>query len=343
MIKENDILNKRYRVIKKIGEGGMASVYLAKDLYLERNVAIKCLKIFQDQENNKRNFVRFQREIEALSRLVNHNVARIYDVVNFEDDDKNVYIVMEYVSSTDLKQVIKKRAPLYYVEVVRIFKEICNCIEEAHEKNIIHRDLKPHNILISDDGVVKIVDFGISLINDGIEITASNNIVGSIQYIAPEILQGQQPSFQSDIYALGIILFEMLIGKPPFNDRTIQAIANKHINEIIPSVKKFNFDIPEAFDVIIRKTTSKNLNIRYKTVKEMLNDINFLMDHNQKNNMLVQKTVSDVETRHAKSNINMPPTVFVKNWFLTLMIGFFVVEVVILILLVLSLAKVISA
>ena len=279
-MKIGEILNQRYKVIKQIGEGGMAHVYLAKDLYLERLVAIKNLKKFSDPKNNARNLERFNREINSLSRLVCRNVVKIYDVVNTSNENNvdDIYIVMEYVSSTNLKDVIKKRAPLYYIEALRIFREMANAIKEAHHKGIIHRDIKPHNVLISDDGLVKIVDFGIALINNGVEITTTNSIVGSIQYMAPEILKGQQPSFQSDIYAFGIILYEILVGKPPFEDKTINAIAKKHINDSIPSVTNYNLDIPDGIDIIIRKCTAKNLNSRYKSVDKMLQDIDFVLN-----------------------------------------------------------------
>ena len=273
-MKNGDILNERYLVKKQIGEGGMAKVFLAKDTYLNRDVAIKCLKTLQDAEQQKRNFVRFQREIKSLVSLQNRNVVQVYDVVDRVDENKNqvIYIVMEYVSSQNLKDVIKNRAPLNYVEALYIFSEILNCIQEAHSKNIIHRDLKPHNVLIAGDGLVKIVDFGIALINDGVELTGTNNVVGSIQYIAPEILQSNQPSFQSDIYALGVILYEMVVGKPPFTGKNIAAIAKLHVNSSVPSVLSTSNDIPEGLDMIIQKSTAKDLSARYKSIDEIKRD-----------------------------------------------------------------------
>ncbi|MCF0114363.1 MAG: serine/threonine protein kinase, partial [Erysipelotrichaceae bacterium] len=231
------LINNRYRIIKHIGQGGMADVYLAIDTILNREVAIKILR--GDLSNDPRALLRFQREANACTSLSHPNIIDIYDV---GDDRGHHYIVMEYVKGITLKELIAKRGGMWKEEAVSIMKQLISAVQEAHERNIIHRDIKPQNVLVKDDGTVKLGDFGIALAQDALQLTQTDSVMGSVHYLAPELSKGQQATAQSDIYALGIVFYELVTGDVPFKaDQPVQ-VALKHLREPMPSCKSVNPD-----------------------------------------------------------------------------------------------------
>src|SRR5574344_1268845 len=211
MIVKGQKINDRYEILKNIGEGGMANVYLAQDAILDRFVAIKVLR--GDLANDEKFVRRFQREALSASSLSHPNIVEIYDV---GEDDGNYYIVMEYINGKDLKQVLKKRGNLTIHEVVDIMLQITSAMATAHDSLIIHRDLKPQNILIKEDGGIKITDFGIAMALNSTQLTQTNSVMGSVHYLPPEQANGKSAPVKSDIYSLGILMYELLTGKLPF-------------------------------------------------------------------------------------------------------------------------------
>ena len=258
----------RYMVITSLGEGGMADVYLAVDTILNREVAVKVLR--GELREDPVAQLRFLREASAISKLHHPNIVEVYDVG--EHNDKN-YIVMEYVRGRTLKQLILQRGALQKEEAVEIMKQLVSAVKHAHENNIIHRDIKPQNVLVKDDGTIKITDFGIALAHDAVSLTQSDSILGSAHYIAPETTRGESPTVQVDIYAMGIVFYELLTGSVPFNGENPVSIAMKHLREEIPSVCAFNPTLPQSIENIIIRSTAKNRLKRYTTAKEMLYDL----------------------------------------------------------------------
>ena len=232
MIEIGKKLNGRYKIIGNIGSGGMANVFLAQDLILKRQVAVKVLRF--DFQNDQAAIRRFQREALAATELVHPNIVTVYDV---GEEDGMQYLVMEYVKGMDLKRYIKSHSPLTYYKVIDIMEQILSAIALAHQHQIIHRDLKPQNILIDEDGVVKITDFGIAIALSETSITQTNSMLGSVHYLSPEQARGGMATRQSDIYALGIILYEMLSGHVPFDGESAVSIALKHFQNDLPSLK----------------------------------------------------------------------------------------------------------
>jgi serine/threonine-protein kinase len=261
-------LGGRYRVIRPVGEGGMANVYLAQDLILNREVAIKVLRL--DLQNDPDTIRRFQREELAATELVHPNIVSVYDV---GEDSGLQYIVMEYVSGNDLKQYIADHYPIPYAEVVRMMTEILAAVQQAHAHGIIHRDLKPQNILVAPSGHLKITDFGIAVALSENSITQTNSMLGSVHYLSPEQARGSIATKQSDIYSLGIILYEMLTGKVPFEGETAVSIALKHFQSEIPSVRKIDSNIPQALENVILRATAKEPAERYESVAAMTADL----------------------------------------------------------------------
>lgn len=261
----NEVIAQRYILKTLIGQGGMADVYLARDPILDRDVAIKILRSHLADDSTY--VQRFAREASAAATLSHRNIVDIYDV---GDDDGQYYIVMEYVPGTTLKELIHKRGAVHIQEAIDIMRQLTLGIKEAHRNGIIHRDIKPQNILITDSGVLKIADFGIAMIQSLAQVTESTTIMGSLHYLAPEIVRGEKATQQSDIYALGIIFYELLRGKVPFNDEAAINIALKHMREDMPSVREFNPTIPQGIENVIMKATAKNLEDRYATCDEFL-------------------------------------------------------------------------
>ena len=262
------MIAERYQIIKSLGEGGMADVYLAVDTILNREVAIKMLR--GELSNDPVTLLRFQREANAASKLNHPNVVQVYDVGEYEGRH---YIVMEHVRGRTLKQLIQLRGALHKEEAVNIMKQVVSAVQHAHEHHIIHRDIKPQNIMIKDDGTVKITDFGIALAHDAVQLTQSDSVLGSAHYLAPETTRGEQATNQIDIYALGIVFYELLSGDVPFHGDNPVQIAMKHLSEEIPSIREFNPSLPQAVENIIIKATVKNRAQRYKTAQEMYEDL----------------------------------------------------------------------
>ena len=262
------MINDRYEVIKSIGEGGMANVYLANDTFLDRKVAVKILR--GDLSTDEKFIRRFQREAYAASALSHPNIVEMYDV---GEDNGTYFIVMEYIEGRTLKQLLKKRGSLTSPEVVDIMLQLTDGIAHAHDMYIIHRDLKPQNIMISDDGKIKITDFGIAMAMNSTQVTQTNSVMGSVHYLPPEQASGKGSTIKSDIYSMGIMLFELLTGKLPFKGENAVEIALKHMKDDIPSVRKLNPNVPQSLENIVLKATAKNPKNRYDDVREMYNDL----------------------------------------------------------------------
>ena len=267
------IIAERYELLELIGQGGMADVYLAQDIILNRTIAIKILRTSLAKDPIY--VTRFQREASAAAALSHKNIVEIYDVG--EDEDK-YYIVMEYVPGMTLKELILKRGAVHVVEAIDIMKQVISGISKAHQLGIIHRDLKPQNILVTDSGVAKIADFGIASMQSLAQVTQTDVIMGSLHYLAPELARGEKATAQSDVYALGIVFYELLLGEVPFNGESPVNIALKHMQEDLPSLLEFNPSIPQSVENIVIKATAKNLNDRYKSATEMLDDIKTCME-----------------------------------------------------------------
>ena len=284
-------INDRYQIIRTIGEGGMANVYLAHDLILDRNVAVKILR--GDLADDEKFVRRFQREAIAASSLSHPNIVEMYDV---GEDDGKYYIVMEYVEGRTLKSLIKKRGGLTLPEVIDIMTQLTSAIACAHDSNIIHRDIKPQNVLIKEDGIVKITDFGIAMALNSNELTQTNSVMGSVHYLPPEQANGTGATVKSDIYSLGIVMFELLTGQLPFKGDNAVEIAIKQMKNQIPSVCNINPLIPQSIENIILKACAKNPKNRYKNVVEMYNDIQTCLDEERKDEKRYVYQYSETDT-----------------------------------------------
>ncbi|MBD8068345.1 Stk1 family PASTA domain-containing Ser/Thr kinase [Bacillus sp. PS06] len=271
-------LSGRYKILEVIGGGGMANVYLARDVILERDVAIKILRL--DFSNDEELIKRFRREAHSATSLAHPNVVSIYDV---GEEDNIYYIVMEYVPGKTLKQYIQKYAPLDSKEALDIIEQLTSAIAHAHHNHIVHRDIKPQNILVDNDGTVKVTDFGIAVALSSTTITQTNSVLGSVHYLSPEQARGGMATNKSDIYSLGIVLFELLTGRVPFEGESAVSIALKHLQTETPSPKRWNPSIPQSVENIILKATAKDPFHRYSTVEEMEEDIRTALSPNRLN------------------------------------------------------------
>ncbi|MBQ1787969.1 MAG: serine/threonine protein kinase, partial [Erysipelotrichaceae bacterium] len=292
----SEYIGKRYRIVKLIGKGGMADVYLAYDTILKREVAVKVLK--SDMSDDPVALERFKREAGAVTKLSHPNIVDVYDVG--DDGDKH-YIVMEYVKGYTLKQLIKKRGPIPYKEAVWMMKQLAGALMEAHRNNVIHRDVKSQNVLIKDDGTIKLSDFGIAMASGAMQITHKDSILGSVHYLAPEISKGKQASMQSDIYSLGIVFYELLTGDVPFKADNPVQVALKHVKENIPSVRSFDPNIPQSVENIILKATAKNVNERYKNIALMIQDLNECLKRARRNEPRAQ--IRNIPERKSNENV----------------------------------------
>lgn len=269
-------ISGRYKILEVIGGGGMANVYLARDMILEREVAMKVLRF--DFSNDDEFIKRFGREAQSATSLAHPNIVSIYDV----GEDKGVYyIVMEYVEGQTLKQYIQQFAPVNPRKAVHIMVQIMAAIQHAHDNQIIHRDIKPHNILIDHHGNVKVTDFGIAMALSATSITQTNSVLGSVHYMSPEQARGGLANKKSDIYSLGIVLFELLTGRLPFDGESAISIALKHLQSETPSAKRWNPDIPQSLENIILKSTAKDPFHRYNSAEEMEEDLESAFDVNR--------------------------------------------------------------
>ncbi len=278
MIVKGERINDRYLIIRTIGEGGMANVYLAHDTILDRDVAIKVLR--GDLADDEKFVRRFQREAISASSLSHPNIVEMYDV---GEDNGAYYIVMEYVPGRTLKSLIKRRGALTIPEVLDIMLQLTSGIAHAHASYIIHRDIKPQNVMILDDGMVKITDFGIAMALNSNELTQTNSVMGSVHYLPPEQANGSGSTIKSDIYSLGIMMYELLTGKLPFKGENAVEIAIKQMKEPIPSVCKKNPEIPQSVENIILRACAKNPKNRYNNVNEMAHDLEECMKEEHRN------------------------------------------------------------
>lgn len=268
----------RYKILEMIGGGGMANVYLARDCILDRDVAIKILRL--DFANEDELIRRFQREAQSATSLTHPNIVSIYDV----GEEKDIYyIVMEYVDGMTLKQYIQQFHPIPVEKIRDIMKQLTSAISHAHQNHIIHRDIKPQNILIDHDGNVKITDFGIAMALSATSITQTNSVLGSVHYLSPEQARGGMATEKSDIYSLGIVLFELLTGRLPFSGESAVSIALKHLQAETPALRRWNPDIPQSMENIVFKATAKDLFHRYHSVDEMREDIDTALDEARRN------------------------------------------------------------
>ena len=268
MIMKGQKINDRYQIIKSIGEGGMANVYMAYDTILDRNVAIKVLR--GDLAADDKFVRRFQREALSASSLTHPNIVEVYDV---GEDNGQYYIVMEYVEGKHLKALLKKRNALTLSEVIDIMLQITEGMAAAHDSYIIHRDIKPQNILILENGLVKITDFGIAMAINSTQLTQTNSVMGSVHYLPPEQASGKGSSLKSDIYSMGILMYELLSGNLPYKGDNAVEIALKHMKEDLPDIKELVPNIPQSVENVILKATSKNPKNRYNDAREMNEDL----------------------------------------------------------------------
>ncbi len=276
MIMKGQKISDRYQIIKAIGEGGMANVYLAYDTILDRNVAVKVLR--GDLANDEKFVRRFQREALSASSLTHPNIVEVYDV---GEDNGQYYIVMEYVEGKNLKDLIKKRGKLTISEVIDIMLQITDGMSVAHDSYIIHRDIKPQNIMILENGLVKIMDFGIAMAMNSTQLTQTNSVMGSVHYLPPEQANGKGATLQSDIYSMGIVMYELLTGSLPYRGDNAVEIALKHLKEPLPSIREKLPNIPQSIENIIIKATAKNPKNRYSDAREMHNDLLTCLDEDR--------------------------------------------------------------
>jgi eukaryotic-like serine/threonine-protein kinase len=285
-------ISGRYKIINLIGGGGMANVYLARDMILERDVAIKILRL--DFSNDEEFIRRFRREAQSATSLAHPNIVNIYDVGEEEDI---YYIVMEYVEGMTLKQYIQHHSPLKVQKALDIMKQLTSAIAHAHQNHIIHRDIKPQNILVDKNENVKITDFGIATALSATTITHTNSVLGSVHYLSPEQARGQMTTKKSDIYSLGIVMFELLTGRLPFSGESAVSIALKHLQSETPSPRQWNPDIPQSVENIILKATAKDPHYRYDSVEEMEEDLHTSLDPNRINEPPFRVPVDEEATK----------------------------------------------
>ena len=270
----SEMLSNRYIIVRKVGEGGMATVYLAIDTILKREVAVKVLH--SDLATDEVSLKRFQREAMAITSTSHPNIVEVFDVG--KDGEKN-YIVMEYVYGRTLKNLVRQRGVIPLDEAVNIMKQLVSATAHAHHQGIIHRDIKAQNVLVKDDGTVKLSDFGIAQMGDAAQqITQAQTVIGSVHYLAPEVSGGKPASFQSDIYALGIVFYELLTGDVPFHGETAVEVALKHMHNDVPPVRRFDPTIPQSVENIIIRATSRNPALRYDSADRMYNDLVTCLD-----------------------------------------------------------------
>lgn len=285
-MKTGTVIGKRYRIIKPLGEGGMASVFLAEDTLVHRKVTIKLLRLDLQEDHDA--ITRFEREAATLRKIDDDHIVKVYDV----GIEKGVnYLVMEYVAGCDLKQYIAKHKPLAVRDAVLIMQQILTGVQAAHQAGIIHRDLKPQNILIEPSGLVKITDFGIAVALAENSLTLTNTLLGSVHYISPEQARGLRVTAQSDIYSLGIILYELLTGQVPYQGETAVAVALKHFRSAMPLASAINPNVPQAVENVILKATAKDPHQRYADVAAFKRDLKTSLAHRRRHEKRWQPTI----------------------------------------------------
>ena len=295
MIQIGKIFAGRYKIIQQIGRGGMADVYLARDLILDgEEVAVKVLRT--NYQTDPIAVARFQREAKAMAELDHPNIVRITDI---GEEEGQQYLAMEYVAGLDLKRYIKENAPLSNEEAVRLMGQILLAMRLAHTCGIIHRDLKPQNVLLTPDGTAKVSDFGIAVAFAETSLTQTNSMLGSVHYLSPEQARGSKATVQSDIYAMGIIFYEMLTGHIPYDGDSAVTIALQHFQKPLPSIREENKNVPQALENVVIKATAKKLTDRYKSVAEMYVDLSSCLSYERRNEpklVFEDQTKADTKT-----------------------------------------------
>ena len=306
MLSKGQKINERYEIVKSIGEGGMANVYLAQDSILDRQVAVKVLR--GDLSADDKFIRRFQREAQSVSNLSHQNIVEVYDV---GEEEGNHYIVMEYIEGKTQKQLLKKRETLTLTEVIDIMTQLTDGIAHAHESYIIHRDIKPQNIMIEDNGLIKITDFGIAMALNATQLTQTNSVMGSVHYLPPEQASGKGATIKSDIYSLGILMYELLTGNVPFKGDNAVEIALKHMKDKIPSIRKQNPAIPQSVENILLKAAAKNPRNRYDSAREMHEDFLHCLEEEHANDkkIVFEYPENDLDETGPIEQIKKPKTV----------------------------------
>ncbi|MCU5745751.1 Stk1 family PASTA domain-containing Ser/Thr kinase [Staphylococcus sp. SQ8-PEA] len=272
-------VNERYRITKKLGGGGMSTVYLAEDTILNRSVAVKAIAVSAGEKEEI--LQRFQKEVHNLTQLSHPNIVDVYDIDEGEDD--NFYIVMEYLEGPTLNDFIRAHHPLDVPTIINFTHQILEGIEHAHAHQIVHRDIKPHNILITKDKKLKILDFGIAKALSETAKTETNSVLGTVQYLSPEQARGERTDKATDIYSIGIVLYEMLLGKPPFTGETAISVALQHIQSSVPNPTEQREEIPQSLSNVVLRATEKNKNDRYPTIEAMREDLNSCLNQTRQN------------------------------------------------------------
>lgn len=298
-----EILKKRYDVMRRIGQGGMAEVYLAYDKFTKKDVAIKILR--PEQRTNIIHKERFLSEIQLTEKVNSNNVIKILD---YKWEDNVQYIVMEYIEGKILKNYISEKGRLLVEESVEFSKQIAQGLESIHKAGIVHRDIKSTNIMITNEGVVKIIDFGIALNDESKHLTRTGHLIGSAQYIAPEIVrQESKGSIQSDIYALGILMYEMLTGSLPIKGKTVPETAYAHMKQVVPNISKLFPNVPQPLSNVVLKATAKKTAERYKNTFELYKDLMTCLNLERANESKI--VLSEKKKKSFKDVIN-------SKWFL---------------------------
>lgn len=308
MIMKGQKINDRYQIIKSIGEGGMANVYLAYDTILDRDVAVKVLR--GDLANDEKFVRRFQREALNASSLSHPNIVEVYDV---GDDNGQYFIVMEYIDGKNLKDLVKKRGKLTVSEVVDIMSQIADGLSVAHDSYIIHRDIKPQNIMILENGLVKITDFGIAMAMNATQLTQTNSVMGSVHYLPPEQASGKGSTLKSDIYSMGILMYELLTGVLPYRGDNAVEIALKHLKEPLPSIRELIEDIPQSVENVILRSAAKNPKNRYNDAREMFEDLKTVLDDSRINEERYVYPYPELDSDNKKFTKQIEKAVEVEN------------------------------
>lgn len=308
MIMKGQKINDRYQIIKSIGEGGMANVYLAYDTILDRDVAVKVLR--GDLSNDEKFVRRFQREALNASSLSHPNIVEVYDV---GEDNGQYFIVMEYIDGKNLKDLLKKRGKLTTSEVVDIMSQIADGLSVAHDSYIIHRDIKPQNIMILENGLVKITDFGIAMAMNATQLTQTNSVMGSVHYLPPEQASGKGSTLKSDIYSMGILMYELLTGKLPYRGDNAVEIALKHLKEPLPSIRDELPDLPQSVENIILKSAAKNPKNRYNDAREMYEDLKTCLDESRLNEPRLVYQYPELDSDNKKFTKQVEKAISVEN------------------------------
>ena len=312
MIQIGKIFAGRYKIIKQIGRGGMADVYLAKDLILDgEEVAVKVLRT--NYQTDPIAVARFQREARAMADLDHPHIVRVTDI---GEEDGQQYLAMEYVAGLDLKRYIKEHSPLSNEEAVRIMGQILLAMRLAHARGIVHRDLKPQNVLLTPDGNAKVTDFGIAVAFAETSLTQTNSMLGSVHYLSPEQARGSKATFQSDIYAMGIIFYEMLTGHIPYDGDSAVTIALQHFQKPLPSIIAENTNVPQSLENVIIKATAKKLTDRYQSVSDMYVDLSSCLSperRNEKKLMFDDAVKADTKTLPKIPQVTPPVASRVNN------------------------------